>query len=348
MQHLDRRLDATHRRPVAGRAAMVLALAAAACWPAIARAESVPAAYKTGSGPYRVQVIDNHVLPAESDQRGLRARIAFPQGEGPFPLVVFSHGFACYRESYSGLTDHWASHGYVVVQPEHPDCPTSPTRLRPQDATRIHYIRISDVERVLDALFAPGEEIPGLTGNIDYGRKVMAGHSFGGMIAQIIWGQPLKDPEGSGTVSHALDFDAAIVMSGPGPMPQMADGAFTGMRGPMLVSGGTRDTRNAGDGVIYPWEWRLLSYELSPPGNKYSVVLEEGDHYLGGLICRDDRGGPQNRGGAPDVEGQTILAGVSTAFLDAWINDDAAARQFLKELDQHAGVTGGRARFARK
>ena len=257
MQNLDRRPDAPCRRAAAGRIAMVVALAAAACWPAIADADGVPAAYKTERGKYGVQVIDNHVLPSKNDQRSLRARIAFPQGEGPFPLVVFSHGFACYRESYSGLTDHWASHGYVVVQPEHPDCPTSPTRLRPQDATRIHYIRISDVERVLDALFAPGEEIPGLTGNIDYSRKVMAGHSFGGMIAQIIWGQPLKDPEGSGTVSHALDFDAAIIMSGPGPMPQMADGPFTELRGPMLVSGGTRDTRNAGDGVIYPWQWRL-------------------------------------------------------------------------------------------
>ena len=348
MQHLDRRIDAICRRAVASRIAMVLALVGTACWPAISQTASVPDAYKTERGPHAVQVIDNHKLPSETGQRSLRARIAFPQAEGPFPLVVFSHGFACYRESYSGLTDHWASHGYVVVQPEHPDCPTSPVRFSPREATRLHYIRISDVERVLDALFAPGEEIPGLTGNIDYGRRVMAGHSFGAMIAQIIWGQPLKDPKSSESVSYALDFDAAIIMSGPGPMPQMADGAFTGMRGPMLVSGGTRDTRNVGDGVIFPWEWRLLSYEQSPPGDKYSVVLEEGDHYLGGLICRDDRGGPQNRGGAPDTEGQTILAGVTTAFLDAWLNDDAAARRFLEEFDQHAGITGGRARFARK
>ena len=149
-------------------------------------------AYKTGTGPSASRYDNTAAVGA--DQRSLRARIVFPEGEGPFPLVVFSHGFACYRESYSGLTDHWASHGYVVVQPEHPDCPTSPVRLRPQDATGLHYIRISDVERVLDALFAPGEEIPGLTGNIDYGRKVMAGHSFGGMIAQIIWGRR-QDPK---------------------------------------------------------------------------------------------------------------------------------------------------------
>ena len=348
MQNLNRRTVATHRRAVAGRIAMVLAVTASAGWPAFARSDSVTAAYKTESGPYGVQVIANHVLPLEDGQRSLRARIAFPEGAGPFPLVVFSHGFACYRENYSGLTDHWASHGYVVVQPEHPDCPTSERRLNARTARDLHYVRISDVRRVLDALFAPDEEIPGLTDRIDYGRRVMAGHSFGGMITQIIWGQPLKDRESAGSVSFALDFDAAIVMSGPGPMPQMAEGAFTELPGPLLVTGGTRDTRNAGDGVIQPWEWRMLSYELSPPGDKYSVVLEEGDHYLGGLICREDRGGPENRGGAPDADGVTILAGVTTAFLDAWLNNDAAARRFLEEFDQHAGITGGRARFARR
>ena len=348
MQHLDRRLDAVNGRAAAGRIAIALALAATVCWPALAQAENAPAAYKTARGPHKVQVIDNHVLPAENGQRRLRARIAFPQGEGMFPLVVFSHGFACYRENYSDLTDHWASHGYVVVQPEHPDCPTSERRLSAQNARNLHYIRISDVGRVLDALFAPGEDMAGLTGKIDYSRRVMAGHSFGGMITQIIWGQPLKDPGSSEAVSYTLDFDAAIVMSGPGPMPQMTDGAFTELPGPLLVTGGTRDTRNAGDGVIQPWEWRMLSYELSPPGRKYSVVLEEGDHYLGGLICREDRGGPENRGGAPDAEGVTILAGVTTAFLDAWLNNDAAARRFLEEFDQHAGITGGRARFAQR
>ena len=348
MQDMGRYPDTCRVRAVAGRSAGIAAIAAMACWSSLAQAEDAAAAYKTARGPHSIEVIDNHVLPAEAGQRRLRARIVYPEGEGMFPLVIFSHGFACYREKYSDLTDHWASHGYVVVQPEHPDCPTSETRLNAQTARNLHYVRISDVGRVLEALFAPGEDVSGLTGKIDYSRRVMAGHSFGAMVTQIIWGQPLKDPESAGSVSHALDFDAAIVMSGPGPMPQMADAPFTELPGPLLVTGGTRDTRNAGDGVIQPWEWRMLSYELSPPGHKYSVVLEDGDHYLGGQICREDRGGPENRGGAQDVEGVTILAGVTTAFLDAWLNNDRAARRFLEEFDQHAGVTGGRARFAQR
>ena len=334
--------DSIGRTP-GGMLSVALAVAASC-----ASASAAPAAYKAEWGPLGVHVIDNHVLPAAPGQRSLRARIAYPDGEGPFPLVVYSHGFGCYRESYAGLTDHWASHGYAVVLPEHPDCPTSEAKLSPEDVRNLLYIRISDVARVLDALFAPGQELPGLTGRIDYERKVIAGHSFGGMIAQITWGQPLKDLHSSETVSYALGFDAAIVMSGVGQMPQMAEDAFDQTPGPVLVTGGTLDTGNTGGPTVFPWEWRMSAYNLSPPGHKYSVVLEEGDHYLGGLICREDRGGPDNQGGAHDTEGLEILAGVTTAFLDAWLKNDTAAKRFLEEFQQHAAITAGRARFAQK
>ena len=335
------------QRSVAGMSAKFLAFSFG-CFAAIALADTAPEAYKTEWGPHGVQVVENHTLPAELGQRSLRARIAYPDSAGPFPLVVYSHGFGCYRESYAGLTDHWASHGYAVVLPEHPDCLTSEGKLSPEDIGNLLYIRISDVARVLDALFAPGQELPGLTGRIDYERKVVAGHSFGGMIAQVTWGQPLKDLHSFERVSYALGFDAAIVMSGVGQMAQMADGSFDDMPGPVLVTGGTLDTGNTGGPTVFPWEWRMSAYDLSPPGHKYSVVLEEGDHYLGGLICREDRGGPDNKGGAHDTEGLEILAGVTTAFLDAWLRNDAAAMRFLEELEQHAAITAGRARFAQK
>ena len=347
MHDLTYRLSASGPRMFASASATMLALGLIAL-SGLARAEASPEAYKTEWGPHGVHVIDNHMLPAESGQRSLRARIAYPDSKGPFPLVVYSHGFGCYRDSYAELTDHWASHGYAVVLPEHPDCPTSEGKLSPQDAGNLLYIRISDVARVLDALFAPGQELPGLTGRIDYERKVIAGHSFGGMIAQITWGQPLKDLHSSETVSYALGFDAAIVMSGVGQMPQMTDGAFDQTPGPVLVTGGTLDTGNTGGPTVFPWEWRMSAYDLSPPGRKYSVVLEQGDHYLGGLICREDRGGPDNQGGAHDTEGLEILAGVTTAFLDAWLKNDTAAKRFLEEFEQHAATTKGRARFAQK
>ncbi len=321
------------------------------CLALMGSAFAAPASYKAEQGPHGVHVIDNHQLPAATGQRSLRARIAYPDGAGPFPLVVYSHGFNCYRDSYAGLTDHWASHGYVVVLPEHPDCPTAETRMTPEDIRNLLHIRISDVARVLEALFAPDQEIPGLSDRIDYDRKAVAGHSFGGMIAQITWGQPLKDVHSNQKVSYALGFDAAIVMSGVGQMPQMADRSFDAIPGPLLVTGGTLDLGNIGGPTIYPWEWRMAAYNLSPPGRKYSVVLNEGDHYLGGLICRDDRGGPDNQGGAHDTEGLTILAAATTAFLDAWVKRDAGARRVLEGFDpreQADRPASDRALFVRK
>ncbi len=38
---------------------------------------------------------------------------------GPFPLVMFSHGYAAYPTMYASLTAHLASWGYVVVAPDH-------------------------------------------------------------------------------------------------------------------------------------------------------------------------------------------------------------------------------------
>ena len=37
--------------------------------------------------------------------------------DGPFPYVVYAHGFAAYPSVSSGLTSHLASWGFVVASP---------------------------------------------------------------------------------------------------------------------------------------------------------------------------------------------------------------------------------------
>jgi hypothetical protein len=82
----------------------------------------------------------------------------------------------------------------------------------------------------------------------------------------------------------------------------------------------------------------LSGYTLAPAGDKYFVALENADHYLGGLICRD------NRGGEADPEGVAINRSLSTAFLDAYIKDKADAKKFLQTADI-AALTDGRVQF---
>lgn len=56
------------------------------------------------------------------------ASVAYPSGgvrgvpvaRGPFPLVVFSHGFAGFRDQSTFLTSALASWGFVVAAPDHP------------------------------------------------------------------------------------------------------------------------------------------------------------------------------------------------------------------------------------
>jgi len=139
-------------------------------------------------------------------------------------------------------------------------------------------------------------------------------------------------------------------MSGVGEMPptpgmtnqeRMSEDPFGSLTGPLFASGGTLDEGNVGTGVIYPWQWRMSGYTESPPGDKYSLVFENADHYLGGLICRD------NRGGEADPEAARIVRAAQTAFLDAYIKQDAEALKWLKSTD-YAALTNGRADFEYK
>ncbi len=130
-------------------------------------------------------------------------------------------------------------------------------------------------------------------------------------------------------------------MSGVGPMPQMTEDAFSGLTRPLLASGGTLDEGNIGSGEIFPWQWRMSPFTLAPAGDKFSLVLQDGDHYLGGLICREDRGGD------PDPEGVQIVRAVSTTFLHAYVRGDDDARRYLQTANIER-VTEGRARFEAK
>lgn len=291
-------------------------------------------------GPHKALVAETSIRDP-GQERDIAVRVAYPAEPGTYPVVVFSHGAFCYPQQYAAVTDYWVTHGYIVLSPNHLDSPNNRARMSADQVARLLESRIRDLSVMVDALPAIAAAT-GMTARPDATRLAIAGHSFGGMLAQIKAGLWLKDPQSGARLSQADPrFRAAVVMSGVGPMPQMADGAFSGLTGPLLASGGTLDEGNVGSGQIFPWEWRMSPYTLAPPGDKYEVVLEKGDHYLGGLICRADRGGDD------DPQGVAIVRAVQTAFLDAYLKDDAAARRFLDSADIPA-LTGGRARFARK
>jgi len=297
--------------------------------------------YRQDDASARVDTRD-FVLSDELLPRDVPLRVHVPVGlDGPLPLVVYSHGSGCGPANYDRITRHWAEMGYVVVAPTHIDGMESAPVPTPDKYPALMSRRIRDPSFVLDALDRIESEL-GAPGLIDRERIAIGGHSFGGMVSQIKVGMPLK-PGSYVFPGETADprFRVAVVMSGVGQMPVFTDDAFDALTGPVMATGGTLDVGNVGTGEVFPWQWRVAAYDLAPPGDKYRVVLDEGDHYLGGLICRADRGGPD------DPEGVAVLQATTTAFLDAFVLDDPAARDYLATLDL-AALTGGRATLARK
>lgn len=98
---------------------------------------------------------------------------------GPYPLVVFSHGYALSPIVYSTLVEHYATQGYVVLAPEHDE--TFDGSLTGFWKAVID--RPVDISRTIDeaeALTEPGAPLAGL---IDMDSIAVVGHSYGGYTA---------------------------------------------------------------------------------------------------------------------------------------------------------------------
>ena len=96
--------------------------------------------------------------------------------EARYPLMVFSHGNGSIAEQSYFLTEHFTSHGWIVVAPYHThntlaDNPSAINYLSARD-------RPQDVSALLDHLQAlPEDHI--LYDRIDWDHVAMSGHSFG-------------------------------------------------------------------------------------------------------------------------------------------------------------------------
>lgn len=68
-----------------------------------------------------VQLIESLKLNDAKRNQEVEVLVRYPKGEGPFPLIVFSHGFGAGKTAYGPISEFWASHGFVVVHPQHAD-----------------------------------------------------------------------------------------------------------------------------------------------------------------------------------------------------------------------------------
>jgi predicted dienelactone hydrolase len=292
--------------------------------PLSASAEQLAAIPHLEAGPHAV--VRSAAVSWQAGGETLRVRVVRPQGEGPFPLVLFSHGFAADIDKYDALLDHWASHGYLSIAPYHADGGGTLraifNSIRLGNETLIA-ARVADMKRVLDHLDALDAIEPGLAARVDRSRIAAAGHSFGAFTAQQLGGAAAVDPKGGARIEgRDSRVRAVLAISPPGEMfgiinPQ----SWLEMDRPMLATTGTWDV----DGrFVTDWRQHTLSFQTARPGNNWLLVVEGADHYLGNLICRPERDQP------PQTDALRMVNASAVTFLDATLNDDAAAQSYME------------------
>jgi dienelactone hydrolase len=138
--------------------------------------------------------------------RALPTTIWYPSDRGgPYPLVVFTHGFATTPSAYSSLLPRVAAAGYVVVAPTYPllsGLPAGPTN--DVDWRELFPDAWFVTTRVLE-LSANGD--PTLGGMVDPNRIAVAGHSDGASVAFGLGYQPFRlDARVRAVVAYAADL----------------------------------------------------------------------------------------------------------------------------------------------
>lgn len=245
------------------------------------------------------------------------------------PLLLFSHGLGGSRENNPYLGEHWAARGYVAVFLQHPGSDESVWRERPageglaalQAAANLEnfLLRADDVPAVLDQLAAwDKEDGHPLARRLDLSRVGMSGHSFGAVTTQAVSGQTFRLRRGVGITDPRID--AACAFSPSAPRMGDPETAFGSVEIPWMLMTGTEDEAPIGNIDV---ESRLAVYPALPPGGKYELVLFGAEHSAFG-----DRALPGDREARNPNHHRAIRA-LSTAFWDAWVKEDPAARAWL-------------------
>lgn len=282
----------------------------------------------------------------EVPMAGTAYREATPAtADGPFPLIAFSHGSQGIRYQSISLTEHWASHGFVVVATDHP----GNTFLDPEQldlsivADRRPGQVVSSVDALLERTADPGHRLHGLTQGASY---AMTGHSFGAWTTLAVAGGQVDHARMLSFCESEPDYDfcrlSDSVLEVPGsPDPRathalsMAPGGWyafldNGLASvaPAMVWGGTKDEM-----TDYLLENRPTYERLESP--KELWTLQDAGHFVYSDLCRvapfisDECF--EDRGFIDLPTGQAIVRTVTTSWLRRSVAGDARDQAWWDE-----------------
>ncbi|MEU9182691.1 chlorophyllase [Streptomyces sp. NPDC048550] len=252
--------------------------------------------------PSPVLSVSPVVLPAPGRAVDLQVRVSAPVTGSELPVILLSHGLGFSNNlsslnGYAPLTNFWAAHGFVVIQPTHLDSRT--LNLDPDSPGAVPHwrSRAEDMTRILDRLDAIEAAVPQLAGRLDRSKIAVAGHSMGGHTASLLLGARLTDPHEGTEVNLAEPrIKAGVLLAAPGRGGDalteftvenysfFLTTDFSAMTTPALVVAGDKD--DSAFLTVQGPDWHSDPYTRAP-GPKSLLTLFDAEHGLGGVSGYD-------------------------------------------------------------
>lgn len=154
------------------------------------------------AGKERILAVTNTTIPGRNGEPEVRAYVATPPGEGPFPVVIMIHEFYGLNQSIVDKAEGLAQEGYLVVAPD--TFRGSTTAWIPRAIYQVITNNPDQVNRDLDSVYAWIAAQPNAAQN----RIGIAGFCYGGRASLsyslrnnqlaatvIFYGSPVTDPQ---------------------------------------------------------------------------------------------------------------------------------------------------------
>ena len=240
---------------------------------------------------------------------GLESTIYLPDGSGPYPVIVLTHGFQLSPVDYVSYGEHLASWGYVTILPRFPgNFLSSPTHAELNDS-------LADVLDWLDT--SPSA----LGGVADPSKLGLSGHSMGGKISLLLATQDARVD-----AVFAIDpVDAGPPGGGsPADYPSVAPELMSALTVPTVLLGELQNAVAGGFGpACAPAGENFQSYYSSATNPVMEIEVLGASHmsFLDNpscLVCTFCPSGTDD----PQVS-KSLTREFMTAFFESELNEEA-------------------------
>jgi predicted dienelactone hydrolase len=292
--------------------------------------------------PLRRILAERRGTPVSSGRK-VPIKVHAPDGDGPFPIIVLSHGAGGDWDTHYAQAHHLASHGYAVLCLEHVgsnrERMTQGLQLMKNLDAMIHdsvevLARPRDVEFALDCAGEWNRSHRKLSGKLDLSRVGAMGHSFGAFTTMVVCGMrpalnwltpPVAPGKGLGRDQRDRRIRCGVALSPQGVgEPFFLRESFGSLQVPLLGISGTLDKQQNG----LPAENRKEAFSLWPRGQHRFVWLNQAKH----LDFTDSSGADRRTTPSPTREDvQPVTRAVTLLFFNAHLKSNTDAASDLTE-----------------